>query len=102
MGAPDFWNDQERAQKVVAELKTLKVTLDPLRAVSGDLEDLRVLYDLGREENDRATLEEVDAKLTELERKMDELETRSLLSRKHDHRNCFLSIYAGDGGTEAN
>ncbi|MEC9374637.1 MAG: PCRF domain-containing protein, partial [Planctomycetota bacterium] len=30
------------------------------------------------------------------------VELQSLLSGKHDHRNCFVTISAGDGGTEAN
>jgi peptide chain release factor 2 len=32
---------------------------------------------------------------------MDKVELQSLLSGKHDHRNCFLTISAGAGGTEA-
>ena len=30
MAAPDFWNNQERAQEVVAELKALKALVKPL------------------------------------------------------------------------
>jgi peptide chain release factor 2 len=33
---------------------------------------------------------------------MDKVEMQSLLSGKHDHRNCYFTIHAGDGGTEAN
>ena len=33
---------------------------------------------------------------------MEKVELLSLLAGKHDHRNCFLTISAGDGGTEAN
>ncbi len=32
---------------------------------------------------------------------MERVELQSLLSGKHDHRNCFVSIHSGDGGTEA-
>ena len=33
---------------------------------------------------------------------MERVELQSLLSGRYDHRNCFLTISAGDGGTEAN
>ena len=102
MNSADFWNNQEAAQKVVAELKGLKATIEPLQAIEREAQDLRVLYDMGREEQDQPTIEEADAQLTQLEAALEQVETRALLSGKNDHRNCFLSIYAGDGGTEAN
>jgi len=102
MESPDFWNDQEQAQKVVGELKSVKAQVDPVNKLSSEMEDLQVLYELAEEENDADAMQEVEAKLDQLEPKMDKVETRSLLSGKHDHRNCYLSIYAGDGGTEAN
>jgi peptide chain release factor 2 len=102
MNAPEFWNDQDEAQKVVGELKQLKATVDPIQRLESELEDLKALYELAEEEDDEATREEVDQTLADLEKRMEQLELRALLNGKHDHRNCYLSIYAGDGGTEAN
>ena len=102
MEAADFWNDQETAQKVIAELKLLKATIDPVRAMEREVEDLRVLHDLAESEDDADTRAEVDEQLGAVEKRMDRLELRSLLSGRHDHRDCYLTIYAGDGGTEAN
>ncbi|MBI1370156.1 MAG: peptide chain release factor 2 [Planctomycetes bacterium] len=102
MEAPDFWNNQESAQKTVAELKTLKAMIDPVKKITAEVEDVGVLFELAEEEGDAATKTEVESKLDEIESRMDAVETQALLSGKHDHRNCFLSIYAGDGGTEAN
>ena len=102
MESPDFWNDQDQAQKIVGELKTLKAMVDPVRKLTGEIEDLQVLYELAEEEEDADARKEVEAKLDVLEPRMDSVETQSLLSGKHDHRNCYLSIYSGDGGTEAN
>jgi peptide chain release factor 2 len=102
MNATDFWDNPESARKVVSELKVLKAAAEPVEKLYRDGEDLRVLYELGEEAGDAATLAEADAKLTELEAMLERVETQSLLSGKNDARNCFLSIYAGDGGTEAN
>ncbi len=102
MGGADFWNNQEEAQKVVGELKTLKAQVEPVRNMLQAVEDVQVLHELGEAEKDADTMNEVDEQLTGLESKMDRIETQSLLSGKHDHRDCFVSIFAGDGGTEAN
>ncbi len=102
MNEADFWNHQDQAQKVVGELKTLKAQIEPVQQMSRAVEDLQILHELAASEHDADTLGEVDQQLDQLEKKMERLETQSLLSGKHDHRDCFLSIYAGDGGTEAN
>ncbi len=102
MNAPDFWDSQTEAQKVVSELKLVKAQTDPLTEAADSLENAKVAYEMAREEGDDDLLVEADDTLFDLTKKMDKIELQSLLSGKHDHRNCFLSISAGDGGTEAN
>ncbi|MBI1372677.1 MAG: peptide chain release factor 2 [Phycisphaera sp.] len=102
MGAPNFWNDQDAAQKVVAELKSNKALIDPVEAAVKASRDLNELYELASMEGDAEVLAEVEAELTKQEQQAEKLELRTLLGRKHDHRSCYLSIYSGDGGTEAN
>ena len=53
------------------------------------------------EANDQATREEVDGQIDELNEGMERIESLSMLSGKYDSRNCYLSVYAGEGGTEA-
>jgi peptide chain release factor 2 len=60
------------------------------------------MWEMAVAEKDTATQQEVSDSLTRLEGEMDRIETTALLSGKNDQRNAFLSIYAGDGGTEAN
>jgi peptide chain release factor 2 len=57
---------------------------------------------MAREAGDKDLLQEADEQLFDLQSRMGKVELQSLLSGKHDHRNCFLSISAGVGGTEAN
>jgi len=101
MGEPGFWDDQEKAQAVVAELKSIKATIDPLDTFSQRLEDARVLWEMAEEEDDDDTRREVDKLLEPLRKRMDRLETLSLLSGKYDARNCYVTIYSREGGTEA-
>lgn len=102
MNAPDFWNSQERARKVVGEIKRLKAQTEPLARVMKDFDDATVGYEMAREASDADLLKEADEALFQLTSRMDKVELQSLLSDPHDLRNCFLTISAGVGGTEAN
>lgn len=102
MQASDFWDSQEKAQKVVAELKQIKAQITPLGKLQTRFEDAKVAYELAKEAGDADLLAEADEELFQLQKDMERVELQSLLSGKHDHRNCFFSINAGDGGTEAN
>ena len=53
------------------------------------------------EEKDEELLIESDEQLFQLVGRMEKVELQSLLSGPHDHRNCFVTIQSGDGGTEA-
>jgi peptide chain release factor 2 len=65
------------------------------------LEDLAVLNDLAREEDDDDTAAEVAAGLAGLERALVELETRVLLSGEYDARDAVVMVHAGAGGTDS-
>lgn len=101
MGSADFWNNQEKANKVVSELKTLRNMLTPVTKVSSQIEDARLLWQMAEDADDQTSRVEVDGQLGHLQAELDRLETASLLSGKYDDRNCYLSIYAREGGTEA-
>ena len=101
MNGADFWNDQEAAKKVINEFKLLKAQTESLEGVMADFEDAQVGYELAREGDDADLLEEIDGTLFKLIERMERVELQSLLSGKHDHRDCFVSIRSGDGGTEA-
>ena len=65
------------------------------------LEDLEVLNDLAREEDDDATAEEVAAGIARLRTVLDDLETLVLLSGEHDERDAVVTVHAGAGGTDS-
>jgi len=102
MGSDDFWNDQNKARKVVDEVKVLKAQIEPLTKVIAGFEEAQLAYQMAKEAGDQDLLKEADESLFQLQQAMSRVELQSLLSDKHDHRNCFLTISAGVGGTEAN
>lgn len=102
MGQPGFWDNQDKAQETVAQLKNIKAQTSPLTAFVSDFEDAAVAYQLAKEESDDELLAEADELLFQLTKRMQQIELQSLLGGPHDHRDCFFTISAGDGGTEAN
>jgi peptide chain release factor 2 len=101
MAAPGFWDLQETAQGVIRDVKSLKAMIDPVRSVEKRIEDAEVLLELAAAEKDEAALAEVDRELAALNREVERVELITLLSGKHDAYDCFFSIQAGAGGTEA-
>lgn len=110
-----FWDKPAEAQKTVALVKSLKAQFDPLLKVMADFEDAKVAYEMAKESNDKDLLAEADAMLFDIAGnadsaggggggggRMEKVELQSLLSGKHDFRNCFLTLTAGAGGKEAN
>ena len=63
VAAPDLWDDQENATRVTGRLSMLQGEVDRFTALSGRVDDLEVMVELGQEENDADTLEEAEREL---------------------------------------
>ncbi|MGB7325608.1 MAG: peptide chain release factor 2 [Rubripirellula sp.] len=100
MGEPDFWNDNESAQKTVMDLKGLKAIVSPMNELTGSAEDMSALLEMAEEDDSIAA--EVAAEIQRLEKIIDDLELKALLSGPNDSAGAILSINARDGGTDAN
>ena len=100
MGETDFWDDNEAAQKVIADLKGLKLIVGPLDELAGSVEDLGALFEMADE--DASIAEEVASEVSRLEAILDDLELKALLNGPNDSAGAIVSINARDGGTDAN
>jgi peptide chain release factor 2 len=101
MSAPGFWDNQEKAREVVTELKSVKSVVDRVQDVVRKAEDAQVLLELAKDANDADSFAELDRELITLHDLFEKLELMTLLSGKNDPRDCYFSIQAGAGGTEA-
>ena len=100
--APDLWNDQKNAQRVmkdVARLEHLINTWETLETGSSDIQELVALAEA--DEDGEALAADLESELATLEREFDALEISLTLGGDYDDRNAMLSIHAGAGGTEA-
>ncbi|MDA7951688.1 MAG: peptide chain release factor 2 [Pirellulaceae bacterium] len=100
MAAPNFWDDQKEAQKKIDRLKTLKTIVTPLEALTASAKELPDMLELGEEEE--AFAQEVTAEIKRLEEECQKLRLKALLSGPHDAAAALVSVYARDGGTDAN
>ncbi len=100
MAAPDFWNNQERAQSLVAELKGIRALLKPLDEVLRAADDLGAMIEMAEEDEGFAA--EVPGELDGLEKAAEQLEIKALLDGPLDPNDAILTINARDGGTDAN
>lgn len=101
MERPGFWDVQETAQRVVAELKALRAQVEPVQELVRRADDAQVLLELADEQGDEDSRGEVQRELTRMAGQVDQVELLTLLSGEHDARNCFFSINAGAGGVDA-
>jgi len=98
---PEFWNDQEEANRVVRQVRSLKQWIDPLDRASAMAEDLELLAEMAIAEDDEESAAEVREGLVALEEAVEKLDFQFLLSDVDDGRGAVMEIHPGAGGTES-
>ena len=101
LAAPDVWQNQDRAQALSRERSALSKIVGGLAAMTADLSDASELAELAAAEQDADALDDIDADLDGVEKKIAELEFRRMFNHEMDPANAFLEIQSGSGGTEA-
>lgn len=96
---PDFWNDSERAQKIVQQRSRLEKALAQQENFETSVSDAEVLIEFA--ETDENSARELEQLIARLESEVAAAETQSLLSGETDANNAICSIQAGAGGTDA-
>jgi len=104
MSQPSFWDSQEKAQKVIAEVNQIKGTVEQIEKFYKELADLDTMVELVQESDESEAgeyLEEIVSVAPKMMAALDTLEIQSFLSGPHDKANAILSINPGAGGTES-
>lgn len=97
--APEFWNDQAAAQKVLQQRSRVEREIAKAETQQRMVEDVAVLFDFAAE--DESSLAELKDTLGRLAKDVEESETQTLLGGENDARNAIININAGAGGTDA-
>ena len=99
MAQPGFWDNQEKAQELVGELRRLTLSLKPLDELSSAADDLGVLMEFAEE--DAASQAELRTTVARLEPKLAAAELQAIMSSPEDALGAFVAIQAGEGGTDS-
>ncbi|WP_347975870.1 peptide chain release factor 2 [Microbacterium sp. ProA8] len=100
-GAPNLWDDVEKAQKVTSALSHRQSELKRVTDVEQRLDDLDVLVELANEMDDEDAAEEARREIAELEDIVSQLEVQTLLDGEYDERSAVVTIRSGAGGDDA-
>ncbi|MDQ4214117.1 peptide chain release factor 2 [Microbacterium capsulatum] len=100
-GAPDLWDDPEKAQKVTSALSHKQAELKRVTEVEQRLDDLEVLIDLANEMEDEDSAAEARTELASLTDTISQLEVQTLLDGEYDERAAIVTIRSGAGGDDA-
>ncbi|MBI5749814.1 MAG: peptide chain release factor 2 [Nitrospinae bacterium] len=98
---PNFWGDNERAQKILKEKSLFQKPLERWNSLDKALKDSSELITLLQSEEDSSLLSEIQSELNRIEKELGEFELQAMLSGENDKANAILSIHPGAGGTES-
>jgi len=97
--APDFWSNQEAAQKLLQKRSRLERIIERQQKFETEISDAAVLFEFA--EQDESSLNELRSLLIRLEHEIGQAETEMLLGGENDARNAICTIHPGAGGTES-
>ena len=100
MEEPDFWNDPERSQELMKELKSKKDDVEIYQQLVSQMEDMELMIEMGYEENDPEVIPEIQELLDEFETSFENIRMKTLLSGEYDRDDAIVTLHAGAGGTD--
>lgn len=96
---PNFWNDPDKAQSIMKELdkeKSLVEGWDNLDSLRESINVYLEFQEMGEDVED-----DLQAEYKKLEKALDDMELRNMLSGEDDHRDAIVNFNPGAGGTES-
>ncbi len=101
MEEPGFWEEPEKSQEIMKELKGLRDQVDTIRGLYISYEDIGLLIEMAYEEEDASILPEIEEELAAFEEAYETLRIQTLLSGEYDKYHAIVTLHAGAGGTES-
>ncbi len=95
----DFWNDQDRAQALQKERKSIDRLLTRIGEVTQGVGDCLELLEMAGE--DEGAVGEIKADVQKLEDIIGEMEFQRMLPGEHDAKNAIMELNVGQGGVDA-
>lgn len=101
MSAPNFWDNNEQAQKVIGQLNIAKESYQTMHQLESQLDEVKMAMELFDESGDAEMLEEAEVQISDLREALSQYQLKLLLSEPHDRLDAIVEIHPGAGGTES-
>lgn len=101
MEEPSFWDNPERSNQKMKELKNMKDTVAQFHELETQKDDILTLIEMANEENDESLVPEITEEYASFQEVFEKLRISTLLSEEYDKYNAILKLNAGAGGTES-
>ena len=101
MEAPDFWDNPEKSQESMKNLKSMKDDIAIYAKLKDEFDEIETLIEMAAEENDESLIPEIQDLLDDFRKTYDDIRIKTLLSGEYDKDNAILKLNAGAGGTES-
>ncbi len=96
-----FWEDQEKAQKILKERSRIQGEVEDWENKEKDLEEILILSDFVKETKDLNDIEELVVRVKSLDESLGIYEIQRMFSGENDDSNAIVYINSGAGGTES-
>lgn len=100
MSEEGFWDNAQESKKVVKQLKSLKLIVEPYEKSESKFKELDDLAGI-LQQDENEIIADLEKNLKLLKGDVDRFEFNTLLDGEFDKNSVFLSINAGAGGTES-
>lgn len=99
---PDFWDDTDHAQEISQKLSNLQSKHEQISKIISLRDDLEFIITESSADQPSPYSEEFKSQLKEFVNLVIDFKTKQFLSGKFDYNGAIMTIFAGQGGTEAN
>ena len=96
---PEFWNDQDKAQRIMREQRAIQQNIDLVQKLMDQEEEVDLYREMIKEDEDLS--EELETLLEDYYKNVGDTEMMMMLSGKYDNNPALLTIHPGAGGTES-
>jgi peptide chain release factor 2 len=100
LNSPEIWKNQEKADTLSRELRSIRARVKPFLEVEENFRSLSELAEIV-DDDDTSSLESLRQDAESISKKADEVEFKCLLGGEADNCDAILSVNAGAGGTES-
>lgn len=101
MSAPDFWDDNEKAQGIISEMNAIKSVVEEYGKLDRERQDLEDMMEILEMDDDESLVAEWEENVAALRESVDSFELQLLLREPYDKASAILELHPGAGGTES-